>query len=141
MTSQRFFVPFYHKTYERCYRVGSNVVVMPEMKQFNSMAEYYSTAFHELIHSTGHNTRMNRLDSTAFFGSEAYSKEELIAEIGDAALLNHTGLEISGSFRNSAAYIQSWLLALRNDKRMIVSASSKAEKAVQLILGTVNEKT
>jgi len=122
------------------YKPVTDVVVLPEMAQFNSTAEYYSTAFHELIHSTGHNTRMNRLDSTAFFGSEAYSKEELIAEIGAAALLNHTGLETSGSFRNSAAYIQSWLLALRNDKRMIVSASSKAEKAVQLILGSVNEK-
>ena len=90
--------------------------------------------FHELTHSTGHVSRLNRLEKTAFFGSETYSKEELIAEIGAAALVNHCGLETSNSFRNSAAYIQGWLKALQNDKRFIVSASGKAEKAVDLIL-------
>ena len=130
-----------HKRGDRAfYRPVTDVVVLPEMAQFHSTAEYYSTAFHELIHSTGHSTRLNRLDSTVFFGSEAYSKEELIAEIGAAALLNHVGLETFGSFRNSAAYIQSWLKVLQNDKRMIVSAAGKAEKAVQMILGSVNEK-
>lgn len=130
-----------HESGDRAfYRPATDVVVLPEIAQFNSTEEYYSTAFHELTHSTGHSTRLNRLDSTAYFGSEAYSKEELIAEIGAAALLNHIGLETSGSFHNSAAYIGSWLKALRNDKHMIVSASGKAEKAVQLILGTVSEK-
>lgn len=129
-----------HESGDRAfYRPVTDVVVLPEVAQFHSTAEYYSTAFHELVHSTGHSTRLNRLDNTACFGSEAYSKEELIAEIGAAALLNHVGLETSGSFRNSAAYIQSGLQALRNDKRMIVSAAGKAEKAVQMILGSVNE--
>ena len=67
---------------------------------------------------------------------EAYSKEELIAEIGAAALVNVAGLETAKSFRNTAAYIQNWLSVLKNDKRFIVSASGKAEKAVNLILGT-----
>ena len=89
---------------------------------------------HETIHSTGAVGRLNRLDKTAFFGSETYSKEELIAEIGAAALVNHCGLETSNSFRNSAAYIQSWLKVLQGDKRFIVSTSGKAEKAVALIL-------
>ena len=92
-------------------------------------------AFHELTHSTGHSKRLNRLSETAFFGSEAYSKEELIAEIGAAALVNHVGLETSHSLRNSAAYIQNWLAVLKNDKRFIVSASGKADKAISLILG------
>ena len=78
---------------------------------------------------------MNRLDKTAFFGNESYSKEELIAEISAATLVHHVGLETPDSFRNSAAYIQSWLQVLRDDKRFIVSASGKAEKAVHLILG------
>ena len=69
-----------------------------------------------------------------FFGSEAYSKEELIAEIGASALMNAAGLETPNSFRNSAAYIQNWLRVLKNDKRLIISASGKAEKAVQMIL-------
>ena len=79
----------------------------------------------------------SRLDSTAYFGSEAYSKEELIAEIGASALVNVAGLETAKSFRNSTAYIQNWLRVLNNDKRFIVSASGKAEKAVNLILGSV----
>ena len=78
---------------------------------------------------------MDRLSKTAYFGSEAYSKEELIAEIGAAALVNHAGLETANSFRNSAAYVQNWLKVLQEDKRFIVSAAGKAEKAVSLILG------
>ena len=66
--------------------------------------------------------------------SEEYSKEELVAEIGAASLMNETGIETPSSFKNSAAYCQSWLKALKNDSRMIVSAASKAEKAVDLIL-------
>ena len=118
------------------YRPATDEVVLPIRKQFVSTAEYYSTAFHELTHSTGHSKRLNRLDKTAFFGSEAYSKEELIAEIGASALVNAAGLETDHSLRNSAAYIQNWLKALRDDKRFIVSASGKAEKAVNLILGS-----
>ena len=67
---------------------------------------------------------------------QAYSKEELIAEIGAAALTNHIGLETASSFRNSAAYIQNWLNVLQGDKRFIVSAAGNAEKAVSLILLT-----
>jgi len=78
---------------------------------------------------------LDRLDQIAFFGSEAYSKEELIAEIGAAALVNHAGLETSASFRNSTAYLQNWLQMLKGDKRFIVSAATKAEKAVAFILG------
>ena len=118
-----------------CYQPSADRVTLPTRKQFNAMAEYYSTAFHELTHSTGHKSRLDRLDQTAFFGTEAYSKEELIAEIGAAALINHTGLETSASFRNSAAYLQNWLQVLKGDKRFIVSAATKAEKAVAFILG------
>jgi len=118
------------------YRPSSDSITIPMLNQFASTAEYYSTAFHELTHSTGHAKRLNRIDNTAFFGSEAYSKEELITEIGAAALVNHAGLETASSFRNNTAYIQNWLSVLRNDKRFIVSASGKAEKAVNLILGS-----
>ena len=94
-----------------------------------------TTAFHELAHSTGHQSRLNRLRATAHFGSESYSKEELAAEISAAALLSHTGLETGHTFKNSTAYIQNWLSALRNDKRLIVTASGAASKAVSYILG------
>ena len=120
---------------EAYYSPALDRVVLPMMEQFNSTAEYYSTVFHELSHSTGHRSRLDRLRATAHFGNESYSKEELVAEIGAAALMNHVVLETPSTFRNSTAYIQSWLTALRNDKRMIVSAASRAEKAVDYILG------
>lgn len=123
---------------EAYYSPSRDRVVLPMTEQFTSMAEYYSTAFHELAHSTGHQSRLNRLRATAHFGSESYSKEELVAEITAAALMNHTGLETKGTFRNSAAYIQNWLSALRNDKRLIVTASGAAAKAFDYItLGAV----
>lgn len=118
---------------EAYYSPSRDCVVLPLAEQFGSMAEYYSTAFHELAHSTGHHSRLDRLRATAHFGSESYSKEELVAEIAAAALMNHTGLETKGTFRNSAAYIQNWLSALRNDKRLIVSASGAASKAFEYI--------
>ena len=109
-------------------------IVVPTMKQFTDQAEYYSTVFHEMTHSTGHKSRLNRLSATAHFGDENYSREELVAELGAAALCNISGVETKKQFRNSAAYIQGWLRALRNDKTMIVKAAGAAAKAVDFIL-------
>lgn len=117
------------------YSPATDVVTIPNIFQFDETAEFYSTVFHELTHSTGHVTRLNRLNKNAHFGSNDYSKEELIAEIGAASLVNNVGLETEKSFRNSAAYIQNWLQVLKNDSRLIVSAAGKAEKAVNMILG------
>lgn len=114
-----------------------DTIHLPLISQFENTAEYYSTAFHEATHSTGHKSRLDRFsgkEALASFGSESYSKEELCAEIGAATILNHIGMETPSSFKNSAAYIQSWLRALKNDKRLIVGAASRAEKAVKLIL-------
>ena len=120
-----------HQEGDRAFcRLSTDEIVLPIRKQFVSTAEYCSTLFHELAHSTGHPTRLNRIDKVAAFGSDVYSKAEIVAEIGAAALVNHVGLETSTSFRNNAAYIQNWLSALKDDKRFIVSAAGKAEKAV-----------
>ena len=115
------------------YNFNLDRVKMPLKEQFVSEAEYYSTLFHEMTHSTGHKKRLDRLEN-ASFGSEVYSREELVAEIGAAAFMNHLGIETDKSFRNSAAYIENWLTALKNDKKLIVTAASKAEKAFALIL-------
>ncbi|MBP3653188.1 MAG: DUF1738 domain-containing protein [Clostridia bacterium] len=134
---QRSGVTLKHEEGDRAYyRPSADLVVLPLREQFTSTAEYYGTAFHELTHSTGHPKRLARITGTAAFGSESYSKEELVAEIGAATLLHEMGLETSGSFRNNAAYIQSWLKALKDDKHLIVSAAGRAEKAVKMILGT-----
>ncbi len=118
------------------YMPSADKIVCPEISQFAEIAEYYSTAFHEMTHSTGHTSRLARKTSNkaAAFGSKEYSKEELIAEIGAASLVNIAGLETPSSFKNSAAYVKSWLAALKNDKKMIVHAASAAEKAINYIL-------
>lgn len=118
-----------------CYSPSGDYIHMPLLAQFNEEAEYYSTLFHETTHSTGNKKRLNRFDTGSFFGSVPYSKEELVAEIGACTILNELGLETATSFRNNAAYIQSWLKQLRNDKTLIVGAAGKAEKAVNLIFG------
>ena len=107
------------------------------LSQYALAEEYYSTAFHELTHSTMHAARCNRQSESAItrFGDSAYSREELVAEIGSAMLCNRIGIESEKSFRNSAAYIQSWLKALKNDNKMIVWASKRAEDAAKYILG------
>lgn len=114
-------------------------IQLPLFEQFKQSEEYYSTAFHESIHSTMKTSRCNRQEDrkgkVVSFGSEEYSKEELVAEVGSAQLMNIVGIETTKSFRNSTAYIQSWLKVLRNDNKFIVSVSSKAEKAVNYILG------
>lgn len=120
------------------YSPHRHLVSLPVIEQFEDSAGYYETTFHELTHSTGHKSLLNRFsenDGAAAFGSESYSKEELVAEIGACGILHELGLETTKSFRNNAAYIQSWLSALKNDKRLIVSAAGRAEKAIRLILG------
>ena len=116
-------------------------IQLPERFQFGKKSgEFYSTAFHEIAHSTGAAHRLNRLTGDRF-GSAGYSKEELVAEIGAAGMLNLLGIESPETFNNSAAYIQSWIKVLKNDTKMIVSASGKAEKAVSYIInGKEKEK-
>ena len=117
-----------------CYYPATDTVILPLPEQFKDNAEYYSTLFHELVHSTGHQKRLNRVRKAAAFGSEEYSTEELVAEIGAASLCATLGIENHSTFRNSAGYIQNWLKALKNDKKMIITASARAEKAIKLIL-------
>lgn len=126
---------FHSRQDQAFYRPLTDSIHLPLRDQFKSSSEYYGTLFHEAAHSTGHKSRLNRIDNVASFGSEVYSKEELVAEISAAASLHELGIETPKTFRNNAAYIQSWLMALRNDKRLIVSAAGKAEKAVNLIFG------
>lgn len=121
------------------YSPSLDKVVLPLKEQFKREGEYYSTAFHEIAHSTLKECRCNRKQKeTVHFGDEDYSKEELVAEITSANICSVTGIETTSTFQNSVAYIQSWLRALQNDTKMIVFASSQAEKATRYILG-VNE--
>lgn len=121
------------------YSPKRDLIHLPLFEQFTDANEYYSTAFHESVHSTMKESRCNRAEDRkgklVAYGSDEYSKEELIAEIGSASLMNIIGIETTKSFKNSSAYIQGWLSKLQSDVKFIVSASSKAEKAVKYILG------
>ena len=121
------------------YRPSTDEIVVPELSQYKSVSEFYSTMFHEMTHSTGHESRLKRINSTKF-ASHEYSKEELVAEMGAASLINYCGLETESSFRNSVAYIEGWISKLQNDSRMAVSAANQAEKAFRYIVGDVADE-
>jgi len=118
------------------YNKVLDCVQMPERTCFDSVEEYYSTLFHELAHSTGHPTRLNRSSLMDFerFGDQDYSREELVAEMGAAFLAGYCGIE-NRTINNSAAYLANWLEALKNDSRLVLVAASQAQKAADLILG------
>ena len=121
--------------YRAYYRPGSDSVHMPARSRFVDTPHYYSTLFHELVHSTGHESRLHRSFS-AGFGDELYSKEELIAEMGAAFLSSIAGVANEQTDRNTAAYLQNWISQLQQDNRLIVQAAANAQKAVDLILST-----
>lgn len=116
------------------YRPSEDAITVPKPEQFVSSGEYYSTLFHELTHSTGHSTRLARREEGAanHFGSEAYSKEELVAEFGSAFLCATVGID--NTLANSTAYIQGWLKKLRSDPKLVVYAASQAAHAADWIL-------
>lgn len=121
---------------EAYYSPGKDLIHIPGIWLYENPEEYYSTASHEAVHSTGSAKRLGREGlKKVSFGSEIYSKEELIAEIGSAALMAMFGIETEKSFENSVAYLQGWLRALRDDRRMLVVAAGQAEKAMNFILG------
>jgi antirestriction protein ArdC len=131
-----------NKENQRAYYSSKNDFVnMPAKNNFNSSEDFYQVLFHELIHSTGHHSRLNRLkkDSISSFGSTEYSKEELIAELGASFLCHHTDI-LNENFKNSAAYLQGWAREFKDKPSLLYSASNHAMKAVQLILGINNKE-
>lgn len=117
------------------YHLTRDYVNMPKMSRFKDAESYYGVLFHELNHSTAHAGRLNRptISQMGGYGSENYSIEELVAELGACYLCAYVGIE--KYIKNNASYIQSWLSQLRSDKRMLLHASSYAQKSVNYILG------
>jgi len=120
---------------QACYYPILDKINMPLQENFCGNGEYYSTLFHEFVHSTGHAKRLNRPEivESNYFGSSDYSKEELVAELGAAFLCSRAGID--NTLENSAAYIQRWLSKLKSkdNVKWIVEAGSKAQKAVNYI--------
>lgn len=118
-----------------CYSPSRDVVTVPLLEQFDLPEQFYGTLFHELGHSTGHPSRLNRNDGMkGHFGDSDYAKEELVAELTSAMVCDHLELDCEKAFKNTVAYLQNWMQALENDERLIVFAASRAEAAAKYIL-------
>lgn len=116
------------------YRPRTDTVHMPTRNRFVDAPHYYATLFHELMHSTGHQTRLDRAFGSTF-GDELYSKEELVAEVGSGFLCAIAGIANERTEQNTTAYIQNWITALKGDSRLVIAAASAAQKAADLIVG------
>jgi antirestriction protein ArdC len=124
-----------HKEQLAFYHIEEDYINMPKKKSFKGIEGYYSTLFHELVHSTGAEKRLNRKTITemAEFGDDLYSIEELVAELGAAYLNSLSGISAS-LIQNSAAYLNGWLAKLKGDKQFMVQASGQAQRAVDFII-------
>lgn len=114
-----------------------DTVVVPLKEQYSNISEYYSTTFHELVHSSGSKNRLNRLETSnlASFGSETYSKENQLQKLAQLPSLTIWELKQKEHFKTVLHTLKVGFKFSRNDNKFIVSASSKAEKAVNYILG------
>ncbi|WP_310587608.1 ArdC family protein, partial [Runella zeae] len=116
------------------YYSQSDRIEMPPLDSFETIQDYYAVLSHELCHWTKHPTRLNRDLGRKRYGDEGYAKEELVAELGACFLGADLGFEPMPELQH-AAYLQSWLEVLQNDKRFIFTAASHAQKAVEYLHG------
>lgn len=115
-------------------------IVLPKESQFKVFADFVNTTCHEIIHSTGHKTRLDRLKEN-FKEDEAYSKEELVAQMGSSLLCYLLGYENTDTTNNDINYIRGWLSHLKDNVRELVSAGALAQKAVDYVMNTVYQTT
>jgi antirestriction protein ArdC len=117
------------------YSPQTDTITSPDISQFKTSEHYYAVMFHEAIHSTG--PRLERFQRTdpVCFGSENYSKEELVAEIGSAYLAALTGIDSTAVVTNQTAYLQNWAKAIKADADLVMYAAGRAEKAADFMIG------
>jgi antirestriction protein ArdC len=121
-----------------CYIPAFDKVIMPQQSSFTSVAQFYRTYFHELIHSTGNSSRLNRFDGKTPELGEELVMEELVAEMGSAMLLAECGI-FEECVEKNASYCQHWISQLKADSKLVVKAAGKAQRAVDHILGRTCE--
>jgi len=114
------------------YRPSDDSITLPPFDTFKIKEEYYSTAFHEMIHSTGEAKRLNRLKGDGF-GSKTYAEEEIVAELGAAFICAELEMNYKKTIENSTAYLQSWMKVMKQNPRNFVFAVTKSEKAARFI--------
>jgi antirestriction protein ArdC len=123
------------------YRPSDDTVGMPRESAFDSGDDYYSTLYHEYVHSTGHKDRLARegIMERNVFGDVDYSREELVAEFGAAMLCAEAGIFGTKRVEQTAAYIDHWRQRIGEDKKMLVQAGAQAQKAVDYVIGRTFE--
>jgi len=126
-------VGYAHGGDRACYSPSEDAIKMPVPERFKSPEYYYTTAFHEIVHSTGHASRLNRLGKDG--DMKGYSREELVAEIGASMLNAHAGIDTREVMEHNAAYLKHWRDTIAADNNLILTAASRAEKAYRLIIG------
>ena len=120
---------------DRAFYVPSeDFIQMPPITQFPTAVGYHDTEVHELGHWTGHKSRLDRKLDTTRFGDEAYAFEELIAELASSFVCSEIGIE-QGFQPNHAKYLKSWIKALKNDSKAIMTAASKAAIVADVLMG------
>lgn len=127
--------PFENTSHPKAYyRPSSDTINMPMKERFITPEGYYATLFHEIGHSTGSSKRLDRdgITGNHQHGSKGYAKEELVAELTSAFLCSKAGIE-NDVVDNNAAYIKSWLGALRDDKMLVYDAMKDAFKAIEYL--------
>jgi antirestriction protein ArdC len=134
--------PIRQEGFAAAYSPTEDLIRMPRHSAFRSSEEYFHTLFHEMTHATGHGTRLDRegITNPIKFGSERYSKEELIAELGAAFLSNEAGILDQVVFDNSAAYLQSWIAKLEEDHSLLTSSASHAQRSFDWITGQKHQE-
>jgi antirestriction protein ArdC len=126
-----------------CYSpLEDRVEMPPKTAGWSSPEEYHSTLFHELVHATGHESRLARDLSGKFYGKDGnYAREELVAEIGAQFLCQAAGINIPQVSENAVAYCQNWARSLKSDPQAVFYAAAKAQLAADYVLGVVNKTT
>ena len=126
---------YYNGMGKNYYRPSTDTIHLCNINTFETMQDYYATAFHEMAHSTGHESRLNR-DMIAFFGTESYAKEELCVELASMFMQQDIGLTLSDEhIKNHSAYIQSWIKLFKDDPKELFNAVSQANKISKYVLG------
>lgn len=117
------------------YSPKQDIIFLPKLSDFKNPESYYGTRFHETIHATGAGHRLNRqgVAGAINFGSDTYSLEELIAEMGAAFLSALSGISPE-NLKDHAAYVQAWLHKLKDNPTWVVKAAAQAQKAVNYLL-------
>lgn len=131
------------------YNKSKDVIIVPRKDQFNISdtpeeiykdgEEYYSSLIHEMAHSTGHESRLNRLNPDGKFGGEEYAKEELVAELTAAMVGSALGFD-SRIRDNNTAYLKSWMSALKKEPKFLLSVMSDVNKASAMVIEHIDEE-